>query len=166
MVRHEKMGAAIFLLILLIIVTPGIPTITGNSTLLGVSVNDSVLILLIIVVFAFLGLIFVRRKPDMSTSNAKFKRFYQPKSDLNRLSQYAQERAQAGDSNRKVQAGLLKVGWDKELIQHAINTSEQNQDTHKSKIQDLRRKKVLNKLTKQKTIKSRRQDKIQKRRAR
>jgi hypothetical protein len=159
MVRHERVGATIFLLILLILVTPRIPTITGNATLMGVSVNDSTLMLLVIIVFALIALAFYRRKPDLSTSNARFKQFYKPHSDLTRLSQFAQERTQSGDSSRKVQAQLIKAGWDKETIQSAMTSASKEKLIREAKVKQLaqkaNKKKAL-KLIKKEAIKKRR----------
>jgi hypothetical protein len=164
MVRHERVGATIFLLILLIIVTPKVPTITGNATLMGVSVNDSVLMLLVIIVFAVVALTFYRRRPDVSTSNKSFKRFYKPKSDVVRLSQYAQERTQAGDSSRKVRAKLLKAGWAEETIQDA--TAYSKTEVAQTKIIAAKKKRAIAKVAIKKALKEKKLEAIKKRRTR
>jgi hypothetical protein len=142
MVRHERIGAAILLLILLIIVTPGIPTITGNATLMGVSVNDSVLTLLAIFVLIFVAFAFHRRRPDLSTSTKRFKQFYKPRSDDERLTQYAAEQTQSGASQRKVKTSLAKAGWDEEAVKNALAASVKRREEAKARVVDTKKRKI------------------------
>jgi hypothetical protein len=126
MEKYEKFGYAIFLLLMLIIVTPKISNkFIGNvTTVAGLSLNDFTLISILTISLFGLFWIFFGLKPTFTTANVRFRRLYHPKSDLNRIRQYIKEETDKGVSKQKINHSLNRVGWNQELIDNAFSTAD------------------------------------------
>ena len=126
MERFEKFGYAIFLLLILIITIPKISQnlIGSTVTVAGVSANDFTLLSILLVSVIGMFWLFFGSKPDFSTASKKFRKLYNPKSDMQRLRQYIKEQKEFGVPNNKIMHSLLRVGWDQEVLYAAFGTAD------------------------------------------
>jgi hypothetical protein len=123
MIKHEKHGHTIVVLLFLIILIPKISQMLFGSPIriFGISLNDTVL--LTIAIIALIITIFHLFDKTDSISGSKFKQLYKPKSDLNRLRQYIKEQRLTKKSDAKIRHTLIKVGWSDDLLDKAFKTA-------------------------------------------
>jgi hypothetical protein len=128
MERFEKFGYAIFLLLILIITIPKISQnlIGSTVTVAGLSANDFTLISILLISVIGIFWLFFGTKPDFSTASKRFRKLYNPKSDMQRLRQYIKEQKEFGVPNNKIMHRLLRVGWDQEVLYSAFETADRS----------------------------------------
>ena len=126
MEKFEKFGYAIFLLLILIVITPKISqSLTGSTISVGgVSLNDFILLIVLIIAIVGLFWVFYGAKPDFSTSKKSFRKLYKPESDLDRVRQYIKEQIEEGVSKQVIMHSLARVGWSDDIIDTAFETAD------------------------------------------
>jgi hypothetical protein len=127
MIGKEKHGHVLVLVLFIVIITPKLSQLMLGSSIkvFGLTLNDSVLLLIAIITIILVLFMFIEKKPDLSfKSNKHFKQYYKPESDLNRLRQYIKEQRMHKESDAKIRHTLIKVGWYEEIIDNAFNTAE------------------------------------------
>lgn len=124
MEKHEKLIYALITLLFLIIIVPKLSSWLSPFYFFGsVSINDLVLILITLLVFIGLFWLFYLA-PDLGNSRSRFKRFYKPNSDFERVRDYIADRTKQGDNPGIIIHNLRKVGWDDGLINDAYENMQ------------------------------------------